>query len=242
MNDYFVLSARLNNKPSDEPINNKPTSHEPTSHEPTVYCKPVALQYSGIPDFTCHLIDEGVVLPITNTPITGNLNCDVGAINNGDKVQIDNGQSHGQSDNKQIDKATYCFYFLNHLDNDSSLGNKLPNKDNITPVLLLSANIDEQALSYMIKKYGEQFLTIGFYIHDFKDGRVFSLINQLKTKYPHNSLICGHYSTEQVAYFYKLGVTYFIADTAKAQVIKHTIYDLSSSYNGQKADRLPMFL
>lgn len=106
--------------------------------------------------------------------------------------------------------------------------------------LLLTAddNEDELAEHLDIKKL----TNILIYVKDFKDGRVFSLIRQIRQVNTSATIIVsGEFGLDQSSYFVKSGATGFVVDDDKVDTLKHTLSDLKSAYNGQSVRALPIF-
>lgn len=84
--------------------------------------------------------------------------------------------------------------------------------------------------------------TVIFYVADFKDGRVFSLVRHLKqTGFKGDIWIAGEFSLDQSGYFYKSGATGFIVQDNQLATLKNTLADLKTAHFGQSVNSLPMF-
>ena len=83
--------------------------------------------------------------------------------------------------------------------------------------------------------------TVVFYVADFKDGRVFSLVRHLKKTFVGDIWIAGEFSLDQSGYFYKSGATGFIVQDNQLATLKNTLADLKTAHFGQSVSSLPMF-
>lgn len=83
-----------------------------------------------------------------------------------------------------------------------------------------------------------------FVVHvaDFKDGRVFSLVRQLRQLREHAEIIiAGEFGLDQASYFYKSGANAFAVRPELVTTLKTTLHDLKTAHAGTTADALPMF-
>lgn len=80
------------------------------------------------------------------------------------------------------------------------------------------------------------------YVQDFKDGRVFSLIRQIRQiNLQANIIIAGEYGLDQSSYFVKAGASGFLVSDDKIQTLKHTLGDLKTAQSPKSLQALPMF-
>lgn len=115
-----------------------------------------------------------------------------------------------------------------------------PNDFHETRGLLLTADnaIDE------VKEVLEEALVNLFvvYVSDFKDGRVFSLVRQLRQLSEQAEIvIAGEFGLDQAAYFYKSGANAFAVASERISTLKNTLNDLKTAHAGISAGALPMF-
>ncbi|MDO4441190.1 MAG: DUF934 domain-containing protein [Moraxella sp.] len=106
--------------------------------------------------------------------------------------------------------------------------------------LLLTADntIDE------IKDVLDEALINLFVVHvsDFKDGRVFSLVRQLRQLSEQAEIvIAGEFGLDQAAYFHKSGANAFAVAPERVDTLKNTLDDLKTAHAGTSASALPMF-
>ncbi|OOR90694.1 hypothetical protein B0181_04550 [Moraxella caviae] len=95
-----------------------------------------------------------------------------------------------------------------------------------------------------VENITDQALVNLFVIHvaNFVDGRVFSLVRQIRALRAHAEiLIAGEFGLDQAAYFYKSGANGFIVHEPKIDTLKHTLADLKTAHQGTSAAALPMF-
>ncbi|AKG19781.1 hypothetical protein AAX09_05495 [Moraxella bovoculi] len=80
------------------------------------------------------------------------------------------------------------------------------------------------------------------YVADFKDGRVFSLVRQLRQLREHAEIIiAGEFGLDQASYFYKSGANAFAVRPELVTTLKTTLHDLKTAHAGTASDALPMF-
>lgn len=80
------------------------------------------------------------------------------------------------------------------------------------------------------------------YVKDFKDGRVFSLIRQLRKINDHAMIIVGGaFGLDQSSYFVKSGANGFIVNDNKVGTLILTLNDLKTAQSRQSVNALPMF-
>lgn len=122
------------------------------------------------------------------------------------------------------DDADYQITPFNHI-NDNSLS------------VLLTADNSMADLDNLPKSVQ----TVIFYVADFKDGRVFSLVRHLKKTFVGDIWIAGEFSLDQSGYFYKSGATGFIVQDNQLMTLNNTLADLKTAHFGQSVSSLPMF-
>lgn len=80
------------------------------------------------------------------------------------------------------------------------------------------------------------------YVKDFKDGRVFSLIRQIRKINNHAMIIVvGAFGLDQSSYFIKLGANGFIVNDDKVDTLILTLNDLKTAQSRLSVNALPMF-
>lgn len=81
-----------------------------------------------------------------------------------------------------------------------------------------------------------------FYLADFKDGRVFSLIRHARHKgYIGEIIVAGEFALDQANYFVKSGADAFVVADDQVATLSKTLTDLATGYNGESVNRLPLF-
>lgn len=81
-----------------------------------------------------------------------------------------------------------------------------------------------------------------FYLADFKDGRVFSLIRHARHKgYTGEIIVAGEFALDQANYFVKSGADAFVVADDQVTTLNKTLTDLATGYNGESVNRLPLF-
>ncbi|UNU74209.1 DUF934 domain-containing protein [Moraxella nasovis] len=81
-----------------------------------------------------------------------------------------------------------------------------------------------------------------FYIKQFTDGRVFSLIRHCRQKgYQGQIIIIGQFAADQAGYFVKSGASGFVVADGQADTLTLTLKDLQTAHVGLSANQLPMF-
>lgn len=165
-------------------------------------------------------------------------------------------------DNHTTEVSQKCFYLLgdrsdglvfhgfdvadSHHDNEGSYL-CLFDKDNTSiksQSVLLTADTTADELDLLIKNHLLEIKSVYFYVADFKDGRVFSLIKYLRNQgYDKQNAIyvCGEFGLDQANYFVKSGANGFVVSDDKVATLKHTLTDLQTGHFGQSANSLPMF-
>lgn len=104
--------------------------------------------------------------------------------------------------------------------------------------ILLTADDNELAQSLDINTLKN----ILIYVKNFKDGRVFSLIRQLRKINTHAMIIVGGaFGLDQSSYFAKSGVNGFIVNDNKVDTLILTLNDLKTAQSRQSVNALPMF-
>lgn len=94
----------------------------------------------------------------------------------------------------------------------------------------------------VLKPYFATLQAVYFYVADFKDGRVFSLVKHLRNQgFDADIYIAGEFGLDQANYFVKSGASGFIVNDDKIDTLKHTLKDLKSAHFGQSVSALPMF-
>ncbi len=113
-------------------------------------------------------------------------------------------------------------------------------KDKKDVFLLLTA--DDSKDNIYANSNLKQAKNIFFYVRDFKDGRVFSLIRQIrKINQSADILVGGEFGLDQASYYHSLGASGFVVDDDKVDILLHTLTDLKSAQQGISAHSLPMF-
>lgn len=95
-----------------------------------------------------------------------------------------------------------------------------------------------------IKKKGDITHVNNFliYVKDFKDGRTFSLIRQIRKENQSAQIFVGGlFGLDQANYYTKSGATGFFVQDEQLQTILKTLKDLKSGHSGQSVGVLPMF-
>lgn len=106
--------------------------------------------------------------------------------------------------------------------------------------LLLTADDNEDELSQILDIKRIQNILV--YVKDFKDGRVFSLIRQIrKTNETADIIVSGKFGLDQSNYFVKSGANAFIVADDKIETLIRTLNDLSTAQSRQSVSSLPMF-
>nr|WP_315042660.1 DUF934 domain-containing protein [uncultured Moraxella sp.] len=142
----------------------------------------------------------------------------------------------------------------------TSQAQKLVKDDNTLVLNVLSDEIDDNANGLLLTaddsfaqvqtvlqthQSANALPNIVIYQKVFSDGRVFSLIRQLrKHGFDGNIFIAGNFGHDQTAYFSNAGVSAFVVaddDVALAQIVLKTLNDLASAHHGTSANSLPMF-
>ncbi|MBE9578644.1 MULTISPECIES: DUF934 domain-containing protein [Moraxella] len=137
---------------------------------------------------------------------------------------------------------------------DLTISDTLANKEN-TLITILAKDYQDSHLDYHILLTADdnehelaQSLDINtlknilIYVKDFKDGRVFSLIRQLRKINDHATIIVGGaFGLDQSSYFVKSGANGFIVDDDKVDTLILTLNDLKTAQSRQSVNALPMF-
>ncbi|WFF39383.1 DUF934 domain-containing protein [Moraxella nasibovis] len=115
-----------------------------------------------------------------------------------------------------------------------------PNDYHDTRGLLLTADSTVSEVQAVLDQALVNLFVI--YVADFKDGRVFSLVRQLrKISEQAEIIIAGEFGVDQAAYFYKSGANGFAVSSDKVVTLKSTLDDLKTAHAGTSAGALPMF-
>ncbi|WP_323842695.1 DUF934 domain-containing protein [Moraxella sp. Pampa] len=106
--------------------------------------------------------------------------------------------------------------------------------------LLLTANDTIETVKAVLNQTSIKLFVV--YVLDFKDGRVFSLVRQLRQLDTQARIIvAGEFGLDQASYFYKSGADGFVVSPERITLLKSTLNDLKTAHAGTSANALPMF-